>query len=75
MAHLPACPPEEIVAEILSIAPLLLKAEFFEALERLLQRAECFVRPLFVNDDNDDASAPQEAAQVANDQDEDASHR
>lgn len=48
---------EEIVAEILSIAPLLLKAEFFEALERLLQRAECFVRPLFVNDDNDDASA------------------
>ena len=57
MAPLPASPPEEIVAEILSIAPLLLKAEFFEALERLLQRAECFVRPLFVNDDNDDASA------------------
>lgn len=41
---------EETLAEILSVAPLLLKAGCIEALENLLPRAESFVRPLLNND-------------------------
>eukprot|EP00435_Cladocopium_sp_Y103_P018780 s3043_g4.t1 len=41
---------EETLAEILSVAPLLLKAGCIEALENLLPRALSFVRPLLDSD-------------------------